>query len=265
MNNKNKNDTSWQNIARWYKDVPKKKGGYHSTVLIPEILDKLKTYVKNNGKVLDLACGEGSVTNEIYQAGYKVVGVDLSNDLIANAKHSFPDIHFFQEDAKNLSGGFLKFIDKVDAVVCVLALQNIDDIDKVFEEVKKVLNPHGIFIFIINHPYFRIPKSTSWGFQGLEKQYRIVEKYLSKIKIPILAHPGKQNSEISYSFHRPLQDYIKSLSRYGFTVIDITELISNKVSENGKRADAENLARKEIPMFMSVVAKNVVIRAKAGT
>jgi SAM-dependent methyltransferase len=250
-------DTSWQKVADWYKDVPKKQDGYHNSVIIPNVLSKLKQFIKPRGRVLDLACGEGTITDKIREAGYKPAGADLSSKLISEAKKIYPEIPFFVEDARKFSGGFLKLIGKVDAVVCVLALQNIDELDEVFEEVSKVLEKDGVFVFILNHPYFRTPKVTSWGFDGLVKQYRIVEKYLSELKLPIVAHPGEKDSEVSYSFHRPLQKYVKSLNKNGFCVTDIDELISNKESEPGKRAEAENDARKEIPLFMTVTARYI--------
>jgi hypothetical protein len=43
----------------------------------------------------------------------------------------------------------------------------------------------------------------------------------------------------------------------GFALVDMEEWISNKVSTPGRRAEAENIARNEIPLFMSLVFKIV--------
>jgi ubiquinone/menaquinone biosynthesis C-methylase UbiE len=250
-----KKDTSWQKVADWYKDVPKKGDSYHKVVVIPNIIEKLKQFVKPGGTVVDIACGEGTITNKIKSAGFKTVGTDMSQDLINSARHNYPTINFVKEDARNLSDGFVKSVQGCDAVVCVLALQNIDDIEPVIKSVSKMLSVGGVFIALLNHPYFRIPKVTKWAFEGFDKQNRVIEKYLSEQNIQILAHPGDPKSEVTYSFHRPLKAYIKSFGNSGMALIDMDELISTKASEPGKRANAENNARKEIPMFMTLVAK----------
>lgn len=250
-------DTSWQKVADWYKDVPKQEESYHSLVIIPNVLDKLKRFCKSGGTVVDVACGEGTITNKIKEAGYKPIGMDLSQELINSARHNYPDINFVKEDARNISEGFLKSVQGCDAIVCVLSLQNIDTLEPVIKNISDILSSGGVFIAVINHPYFRIPKVTKWDFEGFEKQTRVVEKYLSEQKFSILAHPGASDSEVTYSFHRPLEEYIKIFNKFGLALIDMDELISPKESEPGKRAEAENTARKEIPLFMTLVSKKI--------
>jgi SAM-dependent methyltransferase len=182
-------DTSWQKVADWYKDVPKQEESYHNLVIIPNVLDKLEKFVggggkggsaegnyAGGGKVVDIACGEGTVTKRIKDAGYNPIGMELSQDLVNNARHNYPEINFVKEDARNFSDGFKKSVQGCDAVVCVLALQNIDSLEPVVENVSEILKEGGIFIAILNHPYFRIPKVTRWDFEGHEKQNRVVEK-----------------------------------------------------------------------------------------
>lgn len=260
--NPQKDDTSWQNVAKWYGDVPKKDNSYHNTLVFPYLSYNLKHLLKPGSFIVDIACGEGTITKKLGDLGYKMFGTDMSQDLINNARHNYPEINFVKEDARNLSSGFIKMAENCDAVLCILALQNIDDLDGVIKGVAKILKKGGLFIALINHPYFRIPKSTSWGFEGLDRQYRIVDSYMSDQKIPITAHPGeasklstKDKSEVTYSFHRPLETYIKTFNANGLALVDMDELISNKESEPGRRAEAENYARQEIPLFMGLIAK----------
>ena len=248
-------DTSWQKVADWYKDVPKQEESYHNLVVIPNVIDKLKKFVKPNGTVVDIACGEGTITSKIKAAGFKPIGMDLSQDLVNSARHNYSDINFVKEDARNISEGFKKSVQGCDAVICVLSLQNIDTLEPVIKNVSEILGDDGVFIAVLNHPYFRIPKVTRWEFEGFEKQTRVVEKYLSNQTFSIVAHPGSEKSEVTSSYHRPLEEYIKAFSKFGLALIDMDELISTKESEPGRRADAENTARKEIPLFMTLVVK----------
>ena len=68
-------------------------------------------------------------------------------------------------------------------------------------------------------------------------------------------NPGeKDNKSFTYSFHRPLQLYFKTFAKNGFAVTRLEEWISHKESEPGPRQDAENTARKEIPLFLFLEA-----------
>ncbi len=69
-------------------------------------------------------------------------------------------------------------------------------------------------------------------------------------------HPGDKASETTVSFHHPLQHYFKAFDKANLAVTRLEEWVSEKNSV-GARADAENRARKEIPMFMALVLKKM--------
>ena len=135
----------------------------------------------------------------------------------------------------------------------VLAIQNIKELSDVLKEVYRILKPSGRLIMVLNHPTFRIPKRSGWGFDDKEgKQYRRIDGYLSESKNSIVMHPGQKESEETISYHRPLQDFFKAFSKSNFAVTRLEEWISHKKSESGPRQKAEDLARKEIPIFMMI-------------
>ena len=70
-------------------------------------------------------------------------------------------------------------------------------------------------------------------------------------------HPGDKPDEMTISFHRPLQFYFKQLGKAGFGVTNMEEWSSNRLSQPGPRAEAENRARKEIPLFMCLEAEKI--------
>jgi len=256
INNKSSNNTSWQPVADWYKNVPKSDQGYHKTLIIPGIQRLLSPYLSKGATVLDLACGEGTVAQSLAKHGYEVTGIDLAPDLIKAAKAQYPALKFFVEDAERLSPEFIKkYTGQFNAVIAVLALQNITSLFEVFKQVASLLSEHGLFLFVINHPSFRIPKASSWGWQGQELQFRMVDRYMSELKQPITTHPGEQDSPVTWSFHRPLQQYFKAMQANKFQVLELEEWVSAKRSEPGARAFAENQARKEFPLFMTILAK----------
>jgi hypothetical protein len=54
-----------------------------------------------------------------------------------------------------------------------------------------------------------------------------------------------------------LQFYFKALRKAGFLVSRLEEWNSQKKSQPGPRADAENRARKEFPLFLALEAVKV--------
>lgn len=226
-------------------------GVYQKELILPNILRLLE--IKKGETILDLACGPGFFAREFFKKGGEVVGVDISKDLITLAKKSSPaNIEYHIGSAENLS--FLKE-KSADKAVIILAIQNISDINAVFQECARVLRPGGKLFMAMNHPAFRVPKESSWDWdETAQAQYRRIDKYMSDFSVKIQMHPSTGSwralGDYTTTFHRPLQGYFKAMRRAGFCVDTLEEWISQKHSQSGPRAKAEDIARKEIPLFM---------------
>lgn len=240
--------TSWGPVADWYKDVVQGEGSYQRDLILPNLSRMMG--VKRGERVLDLACGEGFMSREWSASGAEVTGIDISPELIAIAKKASPKMDFrvsSADDLRSLEDG------SFDKAAMVLAVQNMENVQGVFKECFRVIRPGGSFYMVINHPCFRVPKNSSWGFDDVAKvQYRRVDRYLSETKVAIDMHPGEKKKETTASFHRPLQYYFKLLSKAGFCVARLEEWNSGKKSQPGPRAAMEDRARKEIPLFMAI-------------
>jgi ubiquinone/menaquinone biosynthesis C-methylase UbiE len=248
--------TSWGGVAEWYdKHLEKSNDTYHEKVVHPNLIRMLGDL---EGKhVLDLACGQGIFSRILADNGANVVGVDLGKELIElaekrNEGYKFK-IHFFSGSSDDL---FMVKDATKDIVVCVLALQNIEKLQETLKEVSRVLKKAGKFVAVLNHPAFRIPRGSSWGYDEHEKkQYRRIETYLSESKVKIDMTPGSnKNKKFTVSFHRPLQTYVKALSKNGLVITRLEEWESHRESQSGPRKAAEDKARKEIPLFIAVEA-----------
>lgn len=256
-------DTSWGGVADWYNNhLEKNKDTYHNKVVFPNILRMLGDV--SGKKILDLACGQGMFSQQLRDKGAIVTGVDAGKELIAIAEEhnegvkekGTHKVNYFTGKSDNLS--MLK--DKTfDIVVCILALQNIEELQKTIEEIKRVIVPGGKFIFVLNHPSFRNPHQTYWGYNEAEKvQYRRVDEYMSESHVRIDMTPGSvKDKKFTVSFHRPLQVYVKALAKYSFAITRLEEWVSHRESERGPRKSAEDKARKEIPLFMCIEGQNI--------
>lgn len=252
---KKKKETSWESVAHWYDGyLESHEDTYQKQVIAPNILRALN--LKKDETVLDLACGQGFFSREFDTAGAHVTGCDVSSELITLAKaQSGKSITYHTTQAHEL---FFSGVEGYETVVCILALQNIEDLAGTYREVSRVLVTGGRFVFVINHPAFRIPKESRWEWDDATGiQFRRVDRYLSASNVSIDMHPGMKNSAITVSYHRSLQDFFKAGAKVGFAVTRLEEWISHKRSERGPRQKAEDTARKEIPLFLMIEAKKI--------
>lgn len=64
--------------------------------LMPTVMEELARLsgsgMASEPRLFDLGCGNGSMAAELHQAGWQVVGVDPSDEGIAQAKRAHPDL-----------------------------------------------------------------------------------------------------------------------------------------------------------------------------
>ena len=262
-NRKSQIPTAWTAAADWYDNLVGDEGSeFHQKIIFPNTLRLLQ--LPHNSPILDVACGQGAFCRILSHHGYRPTGIDASPDLIKLARQRNPALtpvpcpltpSYHIADARNLS--FLPE-NHFAAATCILAIQNIDKLPPVFASISRVLAPNGRLILVMTHPCFRNPKYTSWGWDDqTQTQFRRVDRYLLPRKEPIVTHPGQKTGEYTWTFHRPLQTYVKSLRNANLLLDALEEWPSHKTSTSGPRAPAENTARNEIPLFLTLRAVKI--------
>jgi ubiquinone/menaquinone biosynthesis C-methylase UbiE len=251
------NPTAWQKIGSWYDTVVGYWGShYHQTIVIPKSLALL--HLTPKATLLDLACGQGVLARHIPKE-VSYVGIDAAKSLIQKARSYQPDDPRRKFYVADITKGPLPITTEThfSHASCILAIQNIEHPKEVFENAARYLLPGAVFLLVLNHPCFRIPRQSGWGFEEASKtQVRKVHLYMTPQKIPISAHPSQKDSEISWTFHRPLSFYFELLSKTGFCIRALEEWCSDKTS-TGKAASWENRARKEFPLFLAIKAEKL--------
>ena len=241
----------WNPVADWYDGWVGDKGSIHHTKLaIPAVMELLA--VKPGEKILDIGCGQGVLAQYIVSAQGLYTGVDVSEQLIKIAKNrKLENANFLRGDARRLNlSGF-------DAAVMLLSIQDMDPLDQAIASAAKALGTRGRLIIFMNHPAFRIPRQSGWGWdEGRRLQYRRIDRYLTPLAVPMKAYSSQQTG-VTISFHRPLQSYVNTLNDYGFVIDRMLEIPTYKVSQPGPNARAENLSFREIPQFLAIRAKKV--------
>ena len=258
--------TSWGNVANWYNNlIENENDSYQRKLILPNLIRLIE--IKKEEVLLDLACGQGFFCREFARLGAKVIGVDISAELIKIARLQMPFHSDGGQARKDSSAKYyvapadkLDFLknESIDKITIILSIQNIENANDVIKEASRVLKPKGKLFIVLNHPAFRIPKKSSWGWDEAKKtQYRRLDSYLSESKEQVQMHPGDKPHEKTLSFHRPLQFYFKSLSKNGLLVSRLEEWNSHKVSEPGPKKEAEDRTRREFPLFLFLEAIKV--------
>jgi SAM-dependent methyltransferase len=104
-------------------------------------------------RVLDLGCGQGHTAVGLSRRGARVIAVDEDVTQIAAARalatrHEVT-IEFHQARPAELA--FLS-ADNVDLAIAVTTLSFVDDLDRVFRQVHRVVRPSGHFVLSVPHP-----------------------------------------------------------------------------------------------------------------
>jgi demethylmenaquinone methyltransferase/2-methoxy-6-polyprenyl-1,4-benzoquinol methylase len=97
--------------------------------------------LESASSALDIACGSGKLTADLARTARngKVVGIDFSARMLAEARAAFPQFAFVQADALDLPFAGASF----DAVTIAFGLRNLADPERGLREMLRVTRPGG--------------------------------------------------------------------------------------------------------------------------
>lgn len=155
-------------FARYYDsltsniDYGKRADYFHSII---------KLFKKTDGNILlDLACGTGSISEEMAKRGYDVIGVDNSDEMLGIALNkkfeTMLNIQYLCQDMRSLN-----LYGSVDVTICALDsinhLKKISDVKKVFRNVALFSEPDALFVFDVNtlHKHRNILANNTFTYE----------------------------------------------------------------------------------------------------
>lgn len=110
---------------------------------------RLLTTCPDHGIVLDAACGTGRYFPLVVAAGHRVVGIDQSANMLAEARRRGLATELHHIGLQELS-----FVERFDAVMTIDAMENVapEDWPSVLDNVRRALRPGGhLYITVEEH------------------------------------------------------------------------------------------------------------------
>lgn len=118
------------------------------------ILSTVKPFLKGK-RCVDIGCGSGAFTRRFKRSGLDVIGVDLSDDMLAEAikltREEGLNITYVKQDMRTF-----RPMGKVDLITAVTDCLNYlpqDDLPKVFKKFASALSKGGVLFFDVSSEY----------------------------------------------------------------------------------------------------------------
>lgn len=112
-----------------------------------EQLNEFTSLLSKKSFILDAGCGSGRDSHLFQEKGFRVIGIDLSEKLIDQAKVGYPNCNFEIGDILKLKFP-KKYFDAVWAHASLVHFDNLDQFKISIEQLSKVLKDNG-FIHIL--------------------------------------------------------------------------------------------------------------------
>ena len=98
--------------------------------------------------MLEAGCAAGRDCKLLADRGLRVVGIDLSKNLLAIAKGKYPEIEFVEGNFLNLPFADQSF-NGIWAHASLLHLETIEAVEKALTEFNRVLKPRGLLLVAV--------------------------------------------------------------------------------------------------------------------
>jgi ubiquinone/menaquinone biosynthesis C-methylase UbiE len=182
-----------------------------------ETLKKLLPDFKNK-RVLDLGCGYGwHCIYAMEQGASSVVGVDISQNMLAVAKEKtpFPQVEYrccAMEDVAFPEESF-------DVILSSLAFHYVADYEHLIKKIYRMLKSGGELIFTVEHPVFTANGPQDWYYneKGEILHFPVDNYFYEGIRTAVFL------GEKVTKYHRTLTTYLNTLLANGFVIQHIVE------------------------------------------
>ena len=163
-------------------------------------------------RVLDVACGNGSVARRLTELGARVTAIDIARGMLEHARRrgtaEAASIDYRECDATDTDALLALGEGAFDAVVCNMALMDMSQIAPLASAIPRLLAAGGRFVFSITHPCFNrlgirfVSEFEHTAGQAVSRQGIFISHYLTPASGEGVAIDGQPVNHLY--FDRPL-------------------------------------------------------------
>ena len=209
-----------------YDVIYSKKNYKAETNFISKIIKKFHS---PNVNILDIGCGTGEHTLELLKKGYRVTGIDLSNEMLKIAKKKLLSNNLFSNNLFNLDAYNVNKLDIKFNVVLMMfnVIGYFEDIQLFFHKLKDCIEPNALIFFdywsekaVKKNP----PKTTKKDFSYKQfKATRISKGKIIKNKVIvdlnlniIKGNQTKSFNETHNVYFYDIRRLVKTIKKFGY-------------------------------------------------
>lgn len=217
-------------------------GGYNN-----ELLSKLK--LDKEDTVLDLGCGEGSITIPLSKQVKSVIGVDLSENMLEllNKNAQKENINNIKTMKGDLSKITINDVGAHDIVIASRSINRVLNIQELIANLNEIANKY-VFITIYGANNWKIEKEF---YESIDKEYPEfpTHRYLFNALLDMGISPNVEN--LTLTNHREYENLDDFFKRRNWNLNDLTdsekeeaiEFVKNslEINENGNLFNKEDI------------------------
>jgi len=149
-----------------------------------DLREKLRPFIKQDGKAVDLGCGTGRLVSLINDLGMPCEGVDLDFGMIQKAKFDYPDYTFIEDSMVH----FVDVNTDYDLILCfgnTLPHLTPLELSQFFKSLKKAIKPDGTAIIqLLNYHHIlkKRPnqlKTLTFSHGSFERHYTYHDDFIT--------------------------------------------------------------------------------------
>ena len=204
--------------------------------LFAYVLRKLKENGIQNGIVADFGCGTGDLTLMLSQAGYDVIAVDQSEEMLAVLRDKADQLGIadglllLRQNLLELDlfGTLRAAVSTFDSYSHIGPWQNFE---KAIRRAAFFMEKGGVFLFDLNTPYKnrQVLGENLFTFEGPDASCRWQNHYLAEeqaVEISIDIHYNDTDEDFHEQFKEysyEMQQVTQALEKYGFAVQSVED------------------------------------------
>lgn len=166
------------------------------------------------GSAIDIGCGEGRFCRMLHARGWRTLGIDPADALIAHAQQQHPEGSYRVARAEALPAADAWF----DLTVFYLSLIDIDDVSAAIDEARRVLRPGGTLLIANLQSFNTAADPVGWTHEPDGSRRFCIDRYLEE-RVQWIAWRGIRVR----NWHRPMRTYMQALLGAGFQLLHFDE------------------------------------------